>query len=273
MNIAVLFTGQLRITHDIYQNVTHCLAKLTGCNIDYFATTWYEDGLNLKEFSDKFNFKIFDVETYNQYTTQFIKDYEEFESFCESYKNDDYDYQLSSESGRVNKHYRSVPLVFYKIHRGVKLVQSYEKLNGIKYDLILRLRWDCELKTQLEIDHLSDIVTNNKLAVYYHNVDEYISKKHLFKEMDTPLNLRYHYYIDGWIDDTMSYSTPDIMYKLVDVYNEYLQIAKESNNWISHVIFREYIKKYNIPIQIPRVFIALRDRYIFNYYNLDLWLG
>lgn len=272
MNIAVLFTGQIRLNHDISENIKSLFSELNNINVDFFASTWYESNIDYKSVENLFNFKIFDVENYNQYTTQFIKDYDKFSEFCINYKNECVNYNSISEHDRVNGVWKNIPMIFYKLNRGIKLIEKYQELNNIKYDLIIRIRWDAIFTNKLTKDHIEDIVYNNKLAVYIHSISEYskvYSKMHnVWSELYNPLNLEYHEYIDGWVDETVYYGNPSVMKLLSNIYEDYFEICKNKNCWIVHIILKEYLKKVNIQTIIPKLIILLKNTRIYHYYNL-----
>jgi hypothetical protein len=265
MNIAVLFTGEIRITHDVVQNIKYLFSDLTDVNIDFFCTTWYKKDIDIRTIQELFEFKIFDVETYNKYTTQFVKNYKDFEKFVDSYKNEDYEYNLRSDHDRLSGVWKNVPVIFYKLNRGINLINEYQRVNNINYDLILRLRWDAKFTSKLSRNHLEEVITDNKLGVYIHSFEQYESVKDRLPNYSID-NLHYHKYVDGWVDETIYYGNPAVMNIFGDVYNTYYDICVSKNCWIIHVILKEYINQLKIHTIIPNVGIELKNMLIYHYY-------
>jgi hypothetical protein len=272
MNIAVLFTGQIRINHDVVENIKFLFSELNDVNVDFFCSTWHESNIDYKSIETLFNFKIFDVETYNQYTTQFVENYDKFSEFCIIYKNNDPDYISRSEHDWMNGVWKNVPIVFYKFNRSIKLIEKYQELNNIKYDLIVRVRWDIIFDNKLSLEHINEVVYNNKLAVYTHSISEYTNVYEkmniVWPELYNTENLGYHKYVDGWVDETVYYGNPFVMKLFSNIYEEYFEICKNRNCWIVHVILKEYLRKINIQTIIPKLIILLKNTRIYHYYNL-----
>jgi hypothetical protein len=270
MNIAILYTGQVRVSHSFEErldSIKNLFKNFSDDNIDFFCTTWYEDNIDFKKMQSVFSFKVFDIETNNDYTTQFVKDHENFRNFCENYASNDVDYCNYSERDRLCGAWKTLPIVFHKLHRCVKIIEKYQKLNSVKYDLIFRLRWDADFGTSLERNHILEVISQDKLSVFKHSYDEYINK---FKDSDTQENIMYHKYVDGWVDETVYYSNMKTMILFTDVYNYYYDIAKNNNCWIIHVILQRYIYQTRLKTCIPRLRVGFKNRVIYHYYNLDL---
>lgn len=271
MKIAVLFTGQIRPNDNdnIGENIQFLFSNLKGVDVDYFCTTWYQSNMNYSMIESMLNFKIFDIETYNQYTTQFVKDYNKFAEHCENYKTDNKEYILRSDHDRVNGVWKNIPIIFYKLQRGIKLIEQYQLLNNIKYDMIFRLRWDTTFHKQFTSDHINKVIENNLLGVYVHSFVDYVKyyEKASWLPENNHDNFLYHKYIDGWVDETIYYGNFVTMQKLSNIYDEYYNVCKYTNCWIVHIILKEYIKLHNIKTIVPEVTISLKNSMIYHYYH------
>lgn len=265
MNIAVLFTGQIRPNDTIVENIKFLFSNFNDVHIDYFCTTWYQSDVDYKSIERLFDFKIFDIETYNQYTTQFIKDYDNYEDHCKTYKSDDAIYNIRSETDRLNGVWKNVPIIFYKLQRGIKLIEKYQLTNRIKYDLVVRIRWDLKFYTPFDVESIKTTVENNLLGVYVHSIDEYKRYASMFPVQND--NFSYHQYVDGWVDETLYYGSLSSIKNFSNIYDEYYNICKDTNCWIVHVILKEYIKRSNIKIIMPHVIIGFKDMIIYHYYH------
>lgn len=267
MNVAFLITGQIRFNHNFKENINQFLSELIDVNVDFFCTTWYEENIDLKRLNEDFDFKVLDVETYNPYTSCFIKNYDEFQDFCLNYKNDDPVYKRHAHTSWLNKAWQNTPCVFYKIYRGYNIIEQYSLKNNKKYDLVIRLRSDCFLRDICSEHTLIHAIHSNKLCIYSHNFQKFL---HLHGEND--VNVNYHKFIDGWIDETMFYCNMNTFKKFSNIYFDFFNIAKTENTWVIHLIMKHFLKKEMIDIKNPNFKIALsraNDKmiFIFDYLN------
>lgn len=248
MNIAVLYTGQVRLYHDFKENIKYFLSDINA-DVDFFCTTWYEENVDYKNLNNFFKFKVLDIETYNPYTSSFIKNYENFHNFCKNFINNDPFYLNYSHPGWIDKVWQHTPCVFYKLYRGFNIIKKYEELNNKKYDIILRLRFDCLLLNKISNDELIDSISDNKLHIFQHDYEKYLKSR--FLEND------YFKYQNGWVDDTIFFSNIRIFEIISELYNQYFDISTIENVWIIHLILKKYLKNKNIEMVSPKFKISL----------------
>lgn len=247
MNIAVLFTGQVRLNHSFKENIDFFLSD-ANYNFDFFCSTWFEENINYSNLQNLFNFKVFDVETYNSYTSFLIKDYENFHKFCLNYKSEDLQYKNYSHPGWIDASWKHSPTVFYKLYKGYNIINQYSLKNNKKYDLILRLRFDCFLRDKISNQELFESITDNCLHVFQHDYNIYSTK---FGENE------YFKYQNGWIDDTIFFGSMSVFESFSKIYYEYYNICEKENVWIIHLILKKYIETQKIKVKTPKFKIAI----------------
>lgn len=264
MNIAILITGKLRRFHNFKKNINFLFEDCNNSNIDYFCTTNFENDVDFNSLQNEFNFKILDIESYNDSTVQFIKDADNFINFVENYKNDDLNYIRFAEQSRKDKSWYHMPCVLYKLNRGMKLIEYYQNKNNKKYDLIIRVRWDTFFVQKFEPHHLIEFKNSNSLYVYKHDFKKYLS----FNDYNES-NIYYYKFIDDWVDEMLFYGNFDVMNRFKEIYNFYFDIAKENNVWITHKILKIFLDKNNIQTLNPTVKIGIMRKdhliHIFDY--------
>lgn len=255
MNIAILLTGQIRQYFDVKRNIHNLVSDLSDkCNIDLFCTTNFEPNIDFNKLQQDFNFKILDIETYDEYTSQFIKNHDEFINFCNLYKNDNPWYLRFSNRDWENKVWKNIPVIFHKLHRGMKLIQRYSEINSIHYDIVIRLRWDILLENKFSYEDMLEVYNTKNLYVYQQNYKKY---KEILEERESAANTDYHKYVDGWVDETIFYGCYKTMSEYSNIYLEYIDIVRKYNTWISHEIFKYYSEQKNIKIDVPHTRILL----------------
>jgi len=264
MNIAILITGKLRRFHDLKQNINFLFEDIENVNLDYFCTTNFELDVDFKSLQDEFDFKILDVESYDENTIQFIKDANNFINFVENYKNEDPDYICFAEQSRKENVWYHMPVTFHKLNRGIRLIENYQIKNNKKYDIIIRIRWDTFFKNKFKKDHLLECKDSNFLYVYKHSFEKYL-KSIEYNES----TVSYQKFVDDWIDEMLFYGNYKTMNIFKEIYNCYFDIAIKNNVWITHKILKIYLDIVNIQSLNPDVKIGImrKDRliHIFNY--------
>lgn len=254
MNVAILLTNSVRINHDVRENIKDFLSDLDNTiNVDFFCTTWFNNELNFNDINNLFDFKILDIECQNDYSNSFILNYDNYKNFCNSYTNENPLYKLYSEpnfqaGGGINSLY-----TVYKIYRGYKLIENYSKKNNIKYDVVIRTRFDLEFLSKISIDQLIEAKNNDSFF-----------GRNMKKEMD--LSRDFFFYTDNWICDDYFYANFETFKKIADLYFQYYEYSIKHNTWITHIWFKEYINDNNI--KFTKSSIIGRLRRLGGVYNL-----
>ena len=265
MNIAILLTGKIRTYHNTLENLQFLTENLKNHNIYFFCTTNFEENIDFNKLKSDYNFKIMDVESYNDHTLQFINNAENFIQFCESYKNDNSDYNRFCESSRIDRTWYHMPVILQKFYKGMFLIDSFQIKNKIKFDLVIRTRWDVLFKTNFSEKNIIDSSKSENLFVYQESYEKFINS---VVGRNNSNNTEYHKYIDGWVDELFFYGRFNTMKKFSQIYFDYYNLAKKYNIWTTHEIFNKYVIENNISLSSPAVKIALtRESYIWHVFD------
>ncbi|CAB4124317.1 hypothetical protein UFOVP49_155 [uncultured Caudovirales phage] len=143
MKTAVVISGQIR-------DAKQCFNSLHGeillpYNADVFIDTWIPtnsivdhrgdlipNDMSIDEIIFNYKPKMINVEDFNSPFMKYIKD-------TAPKKTSSYDGSLAWETKVENVFY-----MYYKVWRANSLKSYYEKLNGFKYDCVIRMRFDLE---------------------------------------------------------------------------------------------------------------------------------
>ena len=268
MNIAILLSGQIRSYHNTLKNLNFLTENLKNYNIYFFYVTNFEENIDFNRIKSDFNFSILDVESYNEHTIQFINGGKDFFEFCENYKNDEVNYQIYGEHSRCHKTWYNHPILCQKLYKGVSLIESFQIKNNIKFDLIMRTRWDVMFRTNFTEQDIINASKSDDLFVYQHLYEMFVNSEIGKNNSD---QLEYHKYIDKWVDELFFYGNFNTMKKFSHIYFEYVHVAKKYNIWTTHEIFKKYIMDNNIDIRMPSVKISIvRDSHVWHMFDY-LW--
>jgi hypothetical protein len=139
MNVAVILTGHMRCWRDVFPNFKERI--IDRYNPHIYIHTWDEEGwwipgdkqnekgyhestpmVDMKEISDVYKPIGICVESWDQYNKIFTHRGELFKNFAHRPKN--------------------ILSMFYKLNRGISMMEDYVSQTGIVYDLVIRLRPD-----------------------------------------------------------------------------------------------------------------------------------
>lgn len=158
MNVALVLTGHLRCWEQVFPNTKEAI--IDRWNPDVFIHAWDEQAWWSPHSKEGFvaNSPKIDISAVNEAyrPTSFItEDFEPyragFEAHAEMYEN----------------HYhvkRNIISMFYKIHKGVELMNDYTMRTGKHYDLVIRMRPDLVFK-----QHLPDFDPNKFYTIQHRN--------------------------------------------------------------------------------------------------------
>jgi hypothetical protein len=146
MNVAVILTGHLRCWKEVFPNFKEKI--IDRYDPDIFIHTWDEEGwwipgdkpnekgyfenspkIDQKEVLDAYNPRGMTIETWDKYDKMFERRGELFKNYAHQPKN--------------------ILSMFYKLNRGVTLLEDYVSQTGTHYDLIIRMRPDMILHEDL----------------------------------------------------------------------------------------------------------------------------
>lgn len=187
---------------------------------------------NINQVKFLFNPKQIEVEYYNP--NQLI-DYNKFSQFSKQFQN-------GSNAVPENQ----VPM-YYKMWRCNEMVKD----SDIEYDLVIRTRFDHIYATPLDIYQLYE-ATKSKKTIY-----TYIDPLPQYP---------------GWLYDGLAMGTPEVMNTYSELYLDLYNQALESNDWVSHVLLRDYITKNSLkPKNLNNVIGVVRSDTHFLLYFAQLF--
>lgn len=241
MKLAFLLTGHIRencITIDsLKENIDYALTEFGKDEVDFFATTWYSDSTDYQALRQKFDIKILDIETENEYASLLREWTKEYQYFLMNYTNDDPGYLAYSDPHFQNHIRPDLSLgsinVVYKPFRGIRLINEYGLKNGIQYDAIIRSRWDAKILEPISREHMEEV---RDFDNFYANSVSYVDDNDWAR------------YQIGWVDDSFYYANPKTMTGVIGgLWRSLPQIWKNHNTWIPHIWIKEYIRENGIP--------------------------
>ena len=234
--IAILITGLPRFTFDLKSNIfDFFISKELKDKVDLFLCTWFDDSVDFKKLQEEMNFKVLDVSTQSLYTNSYlIKDFNNFNDFCKTYKNEDRLYINYSLPYYINSSPLTSMYQIYQINRGFNIIKNYSLVNNIKYDIIIRTRLDVEFLHVFTPD-LYDKTIKSKNTFFGRN---WISEK------TDPLT--FDYYANNWVDDLYFHANFESFEKISSIYDEYYNLSIKHNTWISHILLYQFLKHNNI---------------------------
>ena len=237
--IAILITGLPRFTFDLKSNIfDFFISKELKDKVDLFLCTWFDDSVDFKKLQEEMNFKVLDVSTQSLYTNSYlIKDFNNFNDFCKTYKNEDRLYINYSLPYYINSSPLTSMYQIYQINRGFNIIKNYSLVNNIKYDIIIRTRLDVEFLHTFTPD-LYDKTIKSKNTFFGRN---WISEK------TDPLT--FEYYANNWVDDLYFHANFESFEKISSIYDEYYNLSIKHNTWIIHILLYQFLKHNNITFE------------------------
>ena len=150
MKIALLLTGLQRNFEPFIKNQLELLIKNNNCDLFIFTSdkmcnrTRIDNVISYIETQKNDNNILFFQKNYKDYLKNIIIDY-----------NDKLFIEYFSKFSEMKKFHKNLLQSYFKVTRGLELIKEYEKLNSIKYDIIIRGRLDGFLLNDLSIKTLN----------------------------------------------------------------------------------------------------------------------
>ena len=139
MNVAVILTGHLRCWKDVFPNFKEKV--IDRYNPHIYIHAWDEEGWWIP--GDKQNDKGYHEDTPKIDTEEIIQSYKPVGMTLESW--DTYN-KIFEKRGELFKNYahrpKNILSMFYKLNRGVSLMEDFVSQTGVHYDLVIRMRPD-----------------------------------------------------------------------------------------------------------------------------------
>lgn len=151
MKTAILLSGKLEHFRDTYNNISQRLLSSLG-DYDVFISTWDLSENDKEDLISLYNPKVLHTEVLNEDTKYLFEGSYNYQKSLE----------LEPKYGSPNSLY-----MWYKIGRGLNIINEYSGFNNIEYDLVIRLRTDFFFTNRLTQHHI-DLVLNNTILLGPH---------------------------------------------------------------------------------------------------------
>ena len=244
MKIAVCFSGNLRHFKKCYYTFKECVLDASDHDFDVFTRTWdsriqhfkehFEDDGTLEEMVSLYKPKLIESEIYNE------------EKREELYKATGMDFFQKKIQALTNceqrgfhygdkcticggKYLHSFIGQIYNIWKANSLRKKYEEENNVKYDLVIRTRFDNHFFEKLTDDKIQKM-TNGSVWIPY-GYDSY--KK-----------------FGGGPNDQMAIGTGKVMDVYSKMYENTLKIFEQNKKCVSpHKMIEDIFMENNMPIE------------------------
>lgn len=151
LKIAVCFSGQIRTALRTYKSIKTFFGDLQN-NIDIFAHTWFSDTRNLIIDEEYTGYRSsYVLRTVPESEIQALNDLYKFKSFCID------NYEEIIKDPNMQNHTWAGLLTSWK--KSVDLVNEYSNIHRIKYDVVIKLRFDLAFNNNFKLTTLLERVT------------------------------------------------------------------------------------------------------------------
>jgi len=156
VKMAILLSGHIR-NYNILGSLTHFIKNY---NVDVFIHTWDNKGIKGQETNLNDTIQTEEIKNIINNISN-VKDY-----FIEN--NNKYVNSIITETEQKIYFNHSSPEIFiksqlYSIYQSYNLMDNYSKENNIKYDMVIRLRFDCEMNLFNVNQDIINEINNNKI--------------------------------------------------------------------------------------------------------------
>jgi hypothetical protein len=158
MNVALILTGHMRCWEQVFPNTKEVI--LDRYNPDVFIHAWDDQA-----WWDPHSKEGFVANSPKIETEKIREAYKPTAMVFENFEPKRADFEKAAES--YDKHYhvkRNILSMFYKIGRGVDMMNEYTARTGKHYDFVIRMRPDLMFK-----QHLPDFDTNKFYTILHRN--------------------------------------------------------------------------------------------------------
>jgi hypothetical protein len=155
MKTAVLITGKLDYFEETFQNIKERLLNPLG-DYDVFVSTWDLSEDVKTSFTSLYQPKVFHTEVLDSNTKYLFEEHSKYQKSLE----------MEPKFGSPNSLY-----MWYKIRKGLTIIDQYSQFNETKYDLIVRLRTDFFFTNRITQKHL-DLALNHTVILGPHCIDK-----------------------------------------------------------------------------------------------------
>jgi len=174
-------------------------------------------------------------------------------SILEKYKNINYkisknslykDYFDSLYNQIINKNGKSNSSLFsqfFSMNKADKLRRNYERDNCMKFDIVIRMRFDSLIKSKLVFEKFDLKKINVERSMYH------------FAEQVQPGKPK-------GINDQFAFGPSDLMTYYFDVFDQMVKIANEKNSrFCPHFILGQHLLNGNIPVDLLGITVRVHQ--------------
>lgn len=227
MNVAIIISGRIDLYHhvvnDNYEKIINPLIN-AGHTVNIFLSIWDHHDAEQLVSSYKNQIKIVDTELFTEYTGGLMDNLKEYENLTAQYGN--------SKSHKV----ANTLFWLYKLKRGYKLVQEYERVNNMTHDLYIRLRPSASVVLPLDINELANLDDNSIYA---------------YEDQVVRVDGVVYGCGNGWIDDNFCIARKRPFELFWGVYDDIVDLCNKSQSGISHILLKTQFEINNIKIVKP----------------------
>jgi hypothetical protein len=247
--IAICFSGQPRFIDECYPYIKENVIQ--NKQVDVFAHLWFDEDLITKPYKyggdGNWQHQRIDINSIEKFKLNYIPvslKVEPSKKFKNEFLKNTYEPSLlrykrgsinnPKEPNFVERDINNIFSYYYSLNQVCLLKKEYEYTNNFKYDLVIRLRTDAIVKTQLNYN-----IANNTL--YYSG------------NQNQP---------DGMINDWLNYGTTDVMDSFMSSFSIIellINDCKLSTNgaWCCELIHRKMMDRMGINIKPEYIDIEL----------------
>jgi hypothetical protein len=222
MNIAIIISGRIDLfEQSVMENYNNIINPLiyNGHTVNIFMSIWNHRDQDMLLRAYQPYVKVFDTETFTDYTSGLIKDMVPYETLVKLFGH-------SVENKVSNTLYW-----MYKLKRAYKFVKEYERVNNIEHDLYIRLRPDVTCCDPIDIHQLT---TLNDSSIIVH-VDHILVKDDKFYGCG-----------EGWIDDNLCIAKQRPFETFCNTYDDIINLCLMTGSCISHILLKKQFELNNI---------------------------
>lgn len=170
MRIALCISGQPRFFKEGYASIKETFLDRYDCDI--FIHSWYSDSLVGQSYDTTHNGSANKVGAVERGTPQQILDlYKPTGCIFEQPKTFNTNLSYTNENLKEGVNPNGVYSMFYSIHKANELKKQHEVESGVKYDVVLRLRFDLRFKSQIDLESFDRdtlyVLKSGNPTVYY----------------------------------------------------------------------------------------------------------
>lgn len=222
MNVAIIISGRIDLfeqsVQENHENIINPLIE-AGHTVNIFMSIWNHIDQELLLRSYQPYVKVFDTETFTEYTSGLISNMVEYEDLTKTFGH--------TKENRVS----NTLYWLYKLNRAYNLTKEYERINNVNHDLYIRLRPDVTCLNPIDLNCLMTLDDNSIII----HVDQITNR-----------NGQWHGCGNGWIDDNFCIARKRSFEMFCNLYDNVIDLSKKTESGISHILLKKHFELNNI---------------------------